>query len=366
MRFSFSCSKCFSSSSDMSTDSPSMQGLQILQNVHAFSFDELKVATNGFRSSNKIGEGGFGSVYKGVLQDGRIVAIKMLSAESMQGHREFMSEIASVSNINHENLVNLHGGCIDGPCKILVYDYMENGSLAQTLLGGEENRARFGWETRREISLGIAQGLAYIHEEIKPHIVHRDIKASNILLDKNLCPKVSDFGLSKLFPENFTHVSTRVAGTLGYLAPEYAISGRLTRKTDVYSFGVLLLEIVSGRKATDFDPELGEHYLVEKAWEMYKADNLPKLVDPMLDGNFLGAEAVGFVKVALLCVQEKCGLRPSMSKAIKMMRGEIDIHNAQITQPGFIIDIMDVKIGRKPQSSVRSITGRRSPRLYPL
>ncbi|KAJ6983345.1 hypothetical protein D5086_020821 [Populus alba] len=366
MRFSFSCSKCFSSSSDMSTDSPSMEGLQILQNVHAFSFDELKVATNGFRSSNKIGEGGFGSVYKGVLQDGRIVAIKMLSAESKQGHREFMSEIASVSNINHENLVNLHGGCIDGPRKILVYDYMENGSLAQTLLGGEENRARFGWETRREISLGIAQGLAYIHEEIKPHIVHRDIKASNILLDKNLCPKVSDFGLSKLFPVNFTHVSTRVAGTLGYLAPEYAISGRLTRKTDVYSFGVLLLEIVSGRKATDFDPELGEHYLVEKAWEMYRADNLLKLVDPMLDGNFLRTEAVRFVKVALLCVQEKCGLRPSMSKAIKMIRGEIDIHNMQITQPGFIIDIMDVKIGRKPQSSVRSITSRRSPRLYPL
>ncbi|XP_011040982.1 PREDICTED: putative serine/threonine-protein kinase isoform X2 [Populus euphratica] len=328
MRFSFSCSKCFSSSSDMSTDSPSMQGLQILQNVHAFSFDELKVAANGFRSSNKIGEGGFGSVYKGVLQDGRVVAIKMLSAESKQGHREFMSEIASVSNIHHENLVNLHGGCIDGPCKILVYSHMENGSLAQTLLGGEENRARFGWETRRGISLGIAQGLAFIHEEIKPRIVHRDIKASNILLDKNLCPKVSDFGLSKFFPENFTHVSTRVAGTLGYLAPEYAISGRLTRKTDVYSFGVLLLEIVSGRKATDdFDPVLGEHNLVEK---------------------------------------EKCGLRPNMSKAIKMMRGEIDIHNTKITQPGFIIDIMDVKIARKPQSSGRSITGRRSPRLYPL
>lgn len=355
----------------MSTDSPLMPGLQILQKVHAFSFNELKVATNGFLSSNKIGEGGFGSVYKGILHDGRIVAIKMLSAESRQGDREFMSEIASVSNISHENLASLHGGCIDGPCKILVYDYMENGSLAQTLLGDDENRAKFGWEKRREISLGIAQGLAYIHEEIDPHIVHRDIKASNILLDKNLCPKLSDFGLSKLFPENFTHVSTRVAGTLGYLAPEYAISGRLTRKTDVYSFGVLLLEIVSGRKANDFDPELGEHYLVEKAWEMYEADNLPRLVDPMLDGNFSETEAVGFVKVALLCVQEKCRLRPNMSKAIKMMRGVIDIHSTQITRPGFIVDIMDVKIGRKSQSSVRGITNRCitnrcSPRLYPL
>ncbi|KAJ6986906.1 serine/threonine-protein kinase [Populus alba x Populus x berolinensis] len=264
MRFSLSCSKCFSSSSDIPTDNALMQGLQVLQNVHAFSFNELKVATNAFRSSNKIGEGGFGSVYKGILQDGRMVAIKMLSAGSKQGDRGFISEIASVSNISHENLVKLHGGCIDGPYRILVYDYMENGNLAQTLLGSEEKRANFRWETRREISLGIAQGLAYIHEEIKPRIVHRDIKASNILLDHNLCPKVSDFGLSKLFPEDCTHVSTRVAGTLGYLAPEYAISGRLTRKTDVYSFGVLLLEIISGRKAVDFDPELGEHYLVEK------------------------------------------------------------------------------------------------------
>ncbi|KAB5538940.1 hypothetical protein DKX38_016473 [Salix brachista] len=302
MRFSFSCSKCFSSSSDMSTDSPLMPGLQILQKVHAFSFNELKVATNGFLPSNKIGEGGFGSVYKGILQDGRIVAIKMLSAESRQGEREFMSEIASLSNISHENLGSLHGGCIDGPCKILVYDYMENGSLAQTLL---------------------------------------------VLNCVSICCK------------------------RGYLAPEYAISGRLTRKTDVYSFGVLLLEIVSGRKANDFDPELGEHYLVEKAWEMYEADNLPRLVDPMLDGNFSETEAVGFVKVALLCVQEKCRLRPNMSKAIKMMRGEIDIHSTQITRPGFIVDIMDVKIGRKSQSSGRGITNRCianrcSPRLYPL
>nr|TKS17787.1 hypothetical protein D5086_0000011580 [Populus alba] len=296
MRFSFSCSKCFSSSSDIPTDNALMQGLQVLQNVHAFSFNELKVATNAFRSSNKIGEGGFGSVYKGILQDGRMVAIKMLSAGSKQGDRGFISEIASVSNISHENLVKLHGGCIDGPYRILVYDYMENGNLAQTLLGSEEKRANFR----------------------------------------------------------------------GYLAPEYAISGRLTRKTDVYSFGVLLLEIISGRKAVDFDPELGEHYLVEKAWQMYKNDNLLKLVDPMLNADFLETEAVGFVRIALLCVQEKCGLRPSMSMAIKMMRGEIDVNNMQITQPGFIIDIMDVKIGRKSQSSMQSIPNRCRPRLHPL
>ncbi|KAJ9175548.1 hypothetical protein P3X46_014094 [Hevea brasiliensis] len=351
IKSSFPCFKCFSSSSEISSSDDSVQGEHILQNVHAFSLTELEVATNGFRSSNKIGDGGFGSVYKGRLEDGKIVAVKVLSAESKQGDREFLSEIASLSSISHENLVKLHGCCIDGPCRILVYEYMEMGSLSHILLGGSKNRSKLNWKARRDISIGIGEGLAYIHEKVKPHIVHRDIKGSNILLDQNFTPKVSDFGLSKLFSDNMTHISTRVAGTLGHLAPEYAISGHLTRKSDVYSFGVLLLEIVSGRTAVDFDLELGEHYLVEKAWEMYKANKLLQLVDPMLNGNFLEAEAVRFLKVALLCVQEKCGLRPNMSKAIKMMRGEINISTVKIAQPGLLTDIMNVKIGQRPQSS---------------
>lgn len=150
---------------------------------------------------------------QGILQDGRVVAIKLLSGESKQGDREFMSEIASMSKFNHENLVKLHGGCIERGSRILVYDYMENNSLAQALQG-EVKRAKFSWKSRSEISMGIARGLAYIHEEVKPHVVHRDIKASNILLDQNFTAKISDFGLSKLFPHNITYISTRVAGTL--------------------------------------------------------------------------------------------------------------------------------------------------------
>lgn len=153
-------------------------------------------------------------IMKGTLEDGRVVAIKVLSAESRQGDREFMSEMNSMSNFSHENLVHLYGGCIGrAGSRILVYEYMENNSLAQALLG-EEKRANFSWKSRTEICLGIARGLAHIHEEIKPHVVHRDIKASNILLDQNFNPKISDFGLSKLFPNNITYLSTRVAGTL--------------------------------------------------------------------------------------------------------------------------------------------------------
>lgn len=344
MKFiSFPWSSCFYFSSE-NPQNQTRQGAKVSPNVDAFSYDELKLATGGFRSSNKIGEGGFGTVYKGILQDGRVVAVKLLSAESKQGDREFMSEIASMSNFNHENLVKLHGGCIERGSRILVYDYMENNSLAQALQG-EEKRAKFSWKSRSKISMGIARGLAYIHEEVKPHVVHRDIKASNILLDQNFGAKISDFGLSKLFPHNVTYISTRVAGTLGYLAPEYAISGHLTRKSDVYSFGVLLLEIVSGRSTVDFDPQLGEHYVVEKAWKMYNENKLIELVDPMLKGNFSEPEAVRFIKVGLLCVQEIRRLRPHMSMAIKMLSNEINIDDQmEITQPGLLTDITNVKI----------------------
>ncbi|KAH9703640.1 protein kinase domain-containing protein [Citrus sinensis] len=241
----------------------------ILKNINAFSYKELEIATNGFCKSNKIGEGGFGSVYKGRLQDGTLVAVKVLSMESKQGEKKFLSEVASRANVCHENLVKLHGGCIDGPSRILVYDYMQKNSLSQTFLGEEKNRAKFSWTARREIALGVARGLAYIHEGIKPHIVHGDIKPNNILLDKNMNPKISDFGLSKLLHENAAHVSTQVAGTLS----NYADSGHLNPKSDVYSFGVLLLQIVTGEKAVQFHPELGEYYLVEKGeGELFDSD----------------------------------------------------------------------------------------------
>ncbi|XP_022742765.1 putative serine/threonine-protein kinase [Durio zibethinus] len=350
MKFSSCFSNCFSSASETPIDigRAEIEG-ENYQNFTVFSYSELKVATNGFSASNKIGEGAFGSVYKGLLRDGTNVAIKMLSVEleSMRGEREFVSEIISLANLKHENLVTLKGCCVDGANRFLVYNYMENNSLAQILLGGEQNRMKLGWEARRTISLGVARGLAYLHEEVEPHIVHRDIKASNILLDQNLIPKVSDFGLSRILRDNASHISTHVAGTLGYLAPEYAISGRLTRKTDVYSFGVLLLEIISGQTVVNFDLEHGEHYLVQKAWEIYRANSLLQLVDPTVRMNYPEEEAVRFIKVGLLCVQETARLRPEMPIALKMLTNDVDIEGVQISQPGLVADLMNIKLGQK-------------------
>ncbi|XP_034900641.1 cold-responsive protein kinase 1 isoform X6 [Populus alba] len=234
------------------------------QNTCSYSYRELRMATDNFNPANKVGEGGFGSVYKGMLKDGTMAAVKVLSAESRQGLKEFLTEIKVIADIEHSNLVKLYGYCAEGNHRILVYGYLKNNSLAQTLLGGGHSNIQFNWPTRRKICVGVARGLAFLHEEVQPHIVHRDIKASNVLLDDELEPKISDFGLAKLFPANLTHISTNVAGTAGYLAPEYAIRGQLTRKADIYSFGVLLLEIVSGRSNTNRRFPLEEQYLVEK------------------------------------------------------------------------------------------------------
>ncbi|XP_058101810.1 putative serine/threonine-protein kinase [Magnolia sinica] len=348
MKFSSIYFRCFSSTSKAAAVEP-REGGQSFQNVQQFSLKELKTSTHGFRSSNKIGDGGFGSVYKGKLRDGSAVAVKVLSVESTQGEREFLAEIAAMSNVRHKNLVKLRGCCSQGLNRILVYDYMPNNSLSQALLGKERNGAKFSWKVRSRIAFGVAHGLAYLHDEIKPHVVHRDIKASNILLDEDLTAKISDFGLAKLFPDNITHISTRVAGTIGYLAPEYAVRGQLTRKSDVYSFGVLLLEIISGRSVTDFAVEL-EQYLVTQAWELYNANELLQLVDPMLKGEFPGDEAVRFLKVALLCVQEMPGRRPQMPNVVKMLLDEIDVRDVPISRPGVISDFMDMKIGHKHTS----------------
>ncbi|XP_073310204.1 putative serine/threonine-protein kinase [Primulina huaijiensis] len=182
----------------------------------------------------------------------------------MRGGREFLTETAALSDIRHENLVTLRGCCVDGAQRLLVYNYMENNRLLHYFLESEVKMVKFTWNLRKHVSLGIVKGICYLHEELNPHIVHRDIKASHMLLDKNFTPKVADFGLAKLFRDDISHIGTRVAGTLGYLSPEYAHSGHLTRKSDVYSFGVLLLEIVSGSHIVDYHLQNGEHFLVDK------------------------------------------------------------------------------------------------------
>ncbi|KAJ7976966.1 Serine/threonine protein kinase [Quillaja saponaria] len=349
----FPCSFCVSSASWQANDqSRHDSGGQSDGKFHVFTYNELKSATHSFHFSNKVGEGGFGSVYKGQLRDGSFVAVKVLSVEleSMRGEREFIAEIAALSDVKHENLVILRGCCVEGANRYLVYDYMENNSLTQTLLGGEHNRMEFSWELRQKISIGVARGLVYLHEEVMPPILHRDIKASNILLDQNLNPKVSDFGLAKVLRDEHSYISTRVAGTMGYLAPEYAVTGRLTRKSDVYSFGVLLLEIVSGQAVVDFREDYREHFLVEKAWTAYEANSLLQMVDPTLNNGFPEEEAIRFLEVGLLCVQEATHLRPTMSMAIEILTKKRDIEDVQISRPGFIADFMKIKMGKRHSS----------------
>ncbi|KAM6584695.1 hypothetical protein CsatB_011697 [Cannabis sativa] len=323
-----------------------------IHDVKLYTYRELKTATEDFSQHNKIGEGGFGSVYKGRLKDGKLAAIKVLSAESRQGVKEFLTEIEVISKIEHENLVKLYGCCVEGNHRILVYNYLENNSLAQTLLGGGHaySSIQFSWQTRYKICVGVARGLAFLHEEVQPYIVHRDIKASNILLDRDLTPKISDFGLAKLIPSNMTHVSTRVAGTIGYLAPEYAIRGQLTRKADIYSFGVLLVEIVSGRCNTNTRLPAGEQYLLERTWHFYERKELIGLVDSSMNGDFDAEEACRFLKIGLLCTQDAPKLRPTMSTVVKMLTGEIEVYDSRITKPGLITDFMDLKV-RGPQKT---------------
>ncbi|KAK3042578.1 hypothetical protein RJ639_000830, partial [Escallonia herrerae] len=321
-----------------------------IHNVVLYSYKELQAATNDFSLANKIGEGGFGSVFKGRLRNGKVAAVKVLSAESRQGAPEFVTEVKVISDIEHENLVKLCGCCVQDNHRILVYQFLENNSLAQTLLGGGHSSIQFSWRVRTKICIGIARGLAFLHEEVRPHIIHRDIKASNILLDKDLTAKISDFGLAKLIPPNVTHVSTRVAGTIGYLAPEYAIRGQLTRKADVYSFGVLLLEIVSGRCNTNARLPIEEQYILERTWQLYERRELVGLVDTSLDGHFDAEEACNFLKIGLLCTQDNAKLRPSMSNVVKMLRGEKKYDGDTITKPGLISDFMDLKIGSNPKA----------------
>ncbi|KAK8951977.1 putative LRR receptor-like serine/threonine-protein kinase [Platanthera zijinensis] len=323
-----------------------LQPIEVPGNVKLYSYEELRIATEDFSPVNKVGKGGFGSVYKGTLVNGIKVAIKVLSSESTQGAKEFLSEIAAISDIVHENLVKLYGACIQGDYRILVYNYLENNSLAQTLLGSNHGNIQFSWKTRCKICIGIARGLAFLHEEVEPHIVHRDIKAGNILLDIDLTPKISDFGLAKLLPPNATHISTRVAGTIGYLAPEYAIRGQVTRKSDIYSFGVLLLEIVSGRCNTNTRLPSGEHFLLDRVWALYEEGELDKIVDATLADVDI-QEACLFLKIGLLCTQDISKLRPSMSTVVKMLTGEKDVESTTITKPGLVQDFMELKLLRK-------------------
>ncbi|KAH9626981.1 hypothetical protein KSS87_017832 [Heliosperma pusillum] len=313
---------------------------QLLQNIRQFSYNDLRAATDNFNLNNKIGRGGFGIVFEGILKGGLQVAVKTLSTESKQGLNEFLSEINTIANVRHPNLVELIGCCVEGTNRILVYEYVVNNSLDRALLGYTSDRRKLNWETRSAICLGTAKGLAYLHEELVPPIVHRDIKASNILLDENFLPKIGDFGLAKLFPEDITHISTRIAGTMGYLAPEYALGGHLTKKADVYSFGVLILEIISGRSNSKGNWDGSHKYLLEWAWNLYKKGRVLELVDSEM-GEYSEDEVIRYMIVAFFCTQGAANRRPLMRQVIEMLSRNLRLNEKQLTSPGFFLDSVD-------------------------
>ncbi|GFP96953.1 probable LRR receptor-like serine/threonine-protein kinase rfk1 [Phtheirospermum japonicum] len=277
-----------------------------LQTV-AFPLKQIRAATNNFDVKNKIGEGGFGPVYKGQLPDSTVIAVKQLSSRSRQGNREFLNEIGMISCLQHPNLVKLYGCCIEGDQLLVVYEYMENNSLAQVLFDSNKSQLILDWPTRFKICIGIARGLAFLHEESRLKIVHRDIKATNVLLDKDLNPKISDFGLARLNEDEKTHISTKVAGTIGYMAPEYALWGYLTDKADVYSFGVVILEI---------------------ACHLQESKNIDELIDERLGSQVDKEEIERTVRVALLCTNVTPSVRPTMSEVVRMLLGNMPIPDA--------------------------------------
>ncbi|KAG8085009.1 hypothetical protein GUJ93_ZPchr0010g7405 [Zizania palustris] len=297
-----------------------------------FSSAELKLATDNFNSQNLLGEGGYGPVYKGKLHDERVIAVKQLSHSSKQGKSQFVTEVTTISAVQHRNLVKLLGFCIDSNTPLLVYEYLENGSLDRALFGASS--LNLHWAMRFDIILGIARGLTYLHEESSVRIVHRDIKASNVLLDSDLTPKISDFGLAKLYDEKQTHVSTKIAGTFGYLAPEYAMRGRLTEKADVFAFGVVVLETVAGRSNTDNSLDKSKIHLFEWAWDLYEKEQALRIVDPRLE-EFNEDEAFRFIRVALLCTQGSPHQRPAMSKVVAMLTGEAEVPE-EVTKPSYV------------------------------
>ncbi|XP_034697438.1 probable LRR receptor-like serine/threonine-protein kinase At1g07650 isoform X1 [Vitis riparia] len=312
------CWKCYFG--DKSSTEQDLRRLDLQTGL--FTLRQIKAATNNFNAANKIGEGGFGPVYKGQLSNGTLIAVKQLSSKSSQGNREFVNEIGIISGLQHPNLVKLYGCCIERTQLLLVYEYMENNSLARALFGAETSVPILDWATRQKICIGLARGLAFLHEESTLKIVHRDIKAANVLLDGDLNAKISDFGLAKLNEEENTHISTRIAGTRGYMAPEYALWGHLTDKADIYSFGVVALEIVSGKNNSSRKPENECVCLLDRAFALQQKGSLMEIVDPKLGSEFNRDEAERMIKVAILCTNASPTLRPIMSAVVSMLEGQ--------------------------------------------
>ncbi|GAU40203.1 hypothetical protein TSUD_397300 [Trifolium subterraneum] len=298
-----------------------------------FDFSVLAYATNNFSSSNKLGEGGFGPVYRGMLIDGQEIAVKRLSKRSGQGLEEFKNEVALIAKLQHRNLIKLLGCCIQGEETMLVYEYMANKSLDYFVFD-ETKRMSLDWLKRYNIIGSIARGLLYLHQDSRLRIIHRDLKTSNILLDANLEPKISDFGLARIFLGDQIEANTnRVAGTYGYISPEYAVHGHFSVKSDVFSYGVIVLEIVSGKRNRGFSDLEQCNNLLGYAWKLWTEERALELLDEVLRGQYTAFEVIRSIQVGLLCVQQKPEDRPDMSSVVLMLNGQKLLPEPKV--PGF-------------------------------
>ncbi|EHA8588605.1 Serine/threonine-protein kinase PBS1 [Cocos nucifera] len=317
--------------------------------ARVFKFQELAAATKNFSTSNLLGEGGFGRVYKGRLEGtNEVVAVKQLDRNGLQGNREFLVEVLMLGLLHHQNLVNLLGYCADGDQRILVYEYMPLGSLEDHLLDLSPNKKPLDWYARMKIAVGAAKGLEYLHDIANPPVIYRDLKASNILLDEDYNPKLSDFGLAKLGPiGDKSHVSTRVMGTYGYCAPEYALTGQLTKMSDVYSFGVVFLELITGRRAIDIRKPTHEQHLVH--WFNFSTPSpnmissfgtivqaepllrdkkkFAQIADPLLQGKFPIKGLYQALAVAALCLHKEASSRPLIGDVVTALEFLINPSN---------------------------------------
>lgn len=311
-----------SRSESSSAMSASTDGLSNIGWGRWYSLKDLEIATNQFSDDNVIGEGGYGIVYRGVLHDGSVVAVKNLLNNKGQAEKEFKVEVEAIGKVRHKNLVGLMGYCAEGAQRLLVYEYIDNGNLEQWLHGDVGPVSPLTWEIRMKIAIGTARGLAYLHEGLEPKVVHRDVKSSNILLDRKWNPKVSDFGLAKLLGSEKSYVTTRVMGTFGYVSPDYASTGMLNEGNDVYSFGVLLMEIITGRSPVDYSRPPGEMNLIDWFKGMVGSRRGEELVDPLIEIPPTPRTLKRVLLVCLRCIDLDASKRPKMGQIVHMLEAD--------------------------------------------